>query len=202
LLRTLSVYPFLTFPEWGFPFAKPRFVMKNGALDLVTGRLKSPPSIFSGPSIADLPFVTLDPGYSPEEWGRRFYDASYALRFLLSRFQRWPPKDADLRKAELEPLNTALVLRFLEAARSDGTTPLIVFFPSRGDFTGDVREHRDAVLGALSRARVDYLDLRRCVEAVGVEKAFLANRPHYSTSGNAAVSSCLLPAVRDALARH
>ncbi len=65
LLRSASVYSFVTFPEWGFPFSKPHFVVENGTLTLLTERLQNPSQILGEPSISDLPFITDDPGYRP-----------------------------------------------------------------------------------------------------------------------------------------
>jgi len=199
LYRTLSVYSFVTFPEWGFPFSKPRFVMKGGTLERLTTRLESPTDILTKPLISDLPFIAFDPGYDPDEWERHVYHASFGLRFLLSRLARWPPQGAGTHLDELERINIALISRFRELAEADGTRPLVVFFPSRGDFTGGDRPARDAVFAALGRAGVEYIDLTSCVARVGVDTAFIPDRPHYSAEGNAAVAKCLLPAVRDAL---
>jgi hypothetical protein len=201
LLRSLSVYSFVTFPEWGFPFSKPRFVLEGGVLKRLTDRLEGPTRILAEPSIGNLPLIAYDPGYEPEEWDHHVSDASYALRFLRSRFRRWPPPNAETPDAELGPLNTALLSRFIRIAEVDGAIPLIVFFPARSDFTGESHPGRDAVLAALLRAGVEYIDLRSCVGAVGVENAFIPNRPHYSAAGNAAVAQCLSPVVRQALTR-
>jgi len=201
LHRTLSVYPFVTFPEWGLPFAKPRFVLKNGGLERLTDRLASPTLIMTEPAIDDLPFIAHDPGFKPDEWDHHWYHASYAVRFLLSRFRRWPSLNQETYYGELERLNVALVSRFINVAKADGTIPLIVFFPARNDFTQGDHPARDPVLAALRRAGVEYTDLTSCVGALG-EKAFIPGRPHYSAAGNAAVATCLLPVVRQALMRE
>jgi hypothetical protein len=41
LVRTLSVYSFVTFPEWGFPFSKPRYVLENDRLRLLSSPIRS-----------------------------------------------------------------------------------------------------------------------------------------------------------------
>jgi hypothetical protein len=199
LLRSMSVYSFVTFPEWGFPFAKPHFAVKDGALKLLTERLQNPSQILDTESIADLPFITDDPGYDASEWEHHVYDASYAVRFLRSRFRRWPAAKADTRDGIVE-LNKELVMRFTRVAEADGAVPLVVFFPARTDLDGEARPDRDAMLTALQAAGVKYVDLRECIGSVGVEKAFLAEHYHYSAEGNAAVARCLLPYVRDGIA--
>jgi hypothetical protein len=157
--------------------------------------------ILSAPSITALPHLAYDPGWDRNEWEHRTYDASYAVRFLRSRFRRWPVSNEDPRGAELERLNAALISKFIGMAASDGTLPLLVYLPARVDFSAEGPVARAGTLRALERAEVSYTDLRSCIAAVGVDKAFIAGRPHYSPAGNAAVAKCLLPIVREALAR-
>ena len=200
LERSLSVYPFVTFPEWGLPFTKPRYVMDKGELKLLADPLESPQQLFSAPSIADLPFIAHDSGWDPDEWEHHPYDASYAVRFLRSRFRRWPALTGNPNGAEMEQLNAALISRFIRMTMADGTVPLVVYLPARADFSEGGSVYRDATLRTLNRAGVEYIDLKACVAAVGVSDAFVPGRPHYSPAGNAAVARCLLPVVRHALA--
>jgi len=199
LLRTTSVYSFVTFPEWGFPFSKPHFVVQDGTLKLLTERLQSPSQILAMESIADLPYITDDPGYDAEEWEQHFYDASYAVRFVRSRFRRWAVPKAETHRS-IAQLNRELVLRFVRVAEADGAVPLVVFFPARTDLDGEARPDRDAMLTALQDAGVKYVDLRACIGSVGIEQAFIPEHYHYSAVGNAAVARCLLPYVRDGIA--
>jgi hypothetical protein len=199
LLRSTSVYSFVTFPEWGFPFSKPHFVVQDGTLKLLTERLQSPSRILDTESIGDLPFITDDPGYDAEEWVQHFYDASFAVRFVRSRFRRWPVPKTEMH-AGIAQLNTELVLRFVRVAEADGAVPLVVFFPARTDLDGEARPDRDAMLIALQAAGVKYIDLRGCIESVGIDEAFIPGHYHYSAEGNAAVARCLLPYVSDGIA--
>ena len=199
LLRTTSVYSFVTFPEWGFPFSKPHFVVQDGVLRLLTERLQSPSQILATESIADLPYITDDPGYDAEQWEHHFYDASYAVRFVRSRFRRWPIPKAETRTGTVQ-LNRELVLRFVRVAEADGAVPLVVFFPARTDLDGEARPDRDVMLTALQDAGVKYIDLRACIGSVGIDKAFIPEHYHYSVEGNAAVARCLLPYVRGGIA--
>jgi hypothetical protein len=101
----------------------------------------------------------------------------------------------------LAQLNAELLLAFARQAKADGTVPLIVYFPSRNDFTHQPLPGKDAVLALLRRSGVQYLDLTACIAAIGVTKAFRDGSQHYSMDGNAAVTRCLLPAVRPYLPR-
>jgi hypothetical protein len=202
LVRSLSVYPFLSFPEWGLPFTKPRYVLDKGKLRLLTDRLESPARLFSTGSIADLPFVGHDIGWNPDEWTHHSYDASYAVRFLRSRFRRWPAASGDPNRGDIEQLNGAIISKFINMSKADGAVPILIHLPSRVDFSDGNSMYRDTTLRTLTRAGLKYIDLKGCVEAVGVNEAFVPGRPHYSPAGNAAVARCLLPVVRHALARE
>ena len=201
LYRTLGVYSFITFPEWGFPFSKPRFVLKDGQLRRLNDPLESPPDLLARRSVADLPFITEDPGYLAEEWEQHAYHASHLLRFLFSRFPRSPrPGFDDEQNEALERINTALIMQFIRRASADGTIPLVVYFPSRGDFSGQDRSAKARVLTNLRRAGVEFIDLTSCIGAIGEGKAFITGRPHYSSAGNAAVATCLLPIIENRIA--
>jgi hypothetical protein len=199
LYRSLSVYSFITFPAWGFPFGKPRFVLRGEELALLNVPVPAPEALLAAPSAAALPFIGYDPGYIPEQWEWRWGDASRLLRFVASRFPRWPAPASG--HDELVALNSALTLAFARQAQADGTIPIVVYFPSRSDFAGQDRSSAMAVLARLSAAGVTAVDLTGCIARLGLEAAFLPGRPHYSAAGNAAVARCLAPFARHALRR-
>jgi hypothetical protein len=198
LWRTMVVYSFISFPEWDRPFAKPRFVLNDGKLELLNVPLIRPSEILAQKSVADLPFIEYDPGYSPIEWQWRFYHASRLVRLLVSRFPRWSHVRAEVSEA-LTRINTELLLHFVRLASAEGTKPLIVYFPSRGDFEGQDRSMSERVLTVLRESGVDSVNLTSCVRETAPERAFIPGKRHYSAVGNAAVARCLLPVVREHL---
>ena len=191
LYRTMSVYTFLTFPEWEYPFAKPRFVVNAGKLELLNEPVPSPEQILSYRSVADLPFVNHEPGYHASQWEASLIHRSYLARFLVSRFPRWPRPRAEVAGDVVKSVNIEILDLFARTARREGTVPLVVYFPSRGDFQGDNRDIKDAVVEELLGRGLEYLDLTRCLRKVEQEARFIAGRPHYSQHGNAAVAGCL-----------
>ena len=201
LYRSMVVYPFVSFPEWGFPFSKPRFTLEAGTLQLLNAPLPRPAEIFARGSITELPFIQYDPGYHAAQWQWQSYHASHVVRFLLSRFARQPVWNPAAEAEALSQFNSELLLSFVRHATHDGTESLIVYFPSRGDFQGQDRSAKSAVLSTLQRLGIHYVDLTSCVQDAGPARAFIAGRPHYSAHGNAAVARCLLPAVLDRLPR-
>ena len=89
-------------------------------------RLERPSQTLSAPSITDLPCLEYDAGWNHDEWEHHFYDASYAIRFLRSRFRPLLALDNDPHGRELEQLSAALISRFISITKSDGTIPLPV----------------------------------------------------------------------------
>jgi hypothetical protein len=197
LTRSMVVYPFVSFPEWGFPFSKPRFALNGGGLELLNAPLPGPDDVLGTRAIRELPFIDFDPGYHASEWNRRPWHASYVLRFLVSRFPRPSPANPRAEGAIVSRINTELLVAFDRHARTEGTEPLIVYFPSRGDFQGQDRSGKRVVLQNLQTSGVSAIDLTSCIGALGPAEAFIAGRPHYAPAGNTAVARCLLPVVRE-----
>ena len=194
LYRTMVVYPFISFPEWGFPFAKPRVSLIDGKPRTQNVPLISPREIVLTSEPGQLPFIQLEPAYKQAEWTWHWYDHSYLVRFLRSRFPRWDTETNS--EDDLVRTNIALVRRFVDAARNAGSTPIVVFFPARGDFDGQDRSTAGRVIRALTDYGIHVHDLSPCLIPLGQEQAFVPGHRHYSRAGNAAVVSCLLPLLR------
>ena len=196
LYRSMAVYAFVSFPEWGLPFGKPRFVVENGKLGLLNTPVLSPGQILQRASIFDLPFVQLDPGFQAREWRWHAYYGSRLARLVLSRFEPAPVPGAQASDAAMAEVNAALFASFAETAKKEGSIPYLVYFPSRGDFIGQNRLAKDGILEMLPERRIEHENLTDCIAKLGEPTAFIAGRPHYSPAGNAAVAACLEPAVR------
>jgi hypothetical protein len=199
LYRSMAVYAFVSFPEWGLPFGKPRFIVENGKLELLNTPVLSPELLLQRASVFDLPFVQLDRGYKAREWRWHAYYGSRLARLVLSRFEPAPVPGAQTSDAALAEVNAALFASFVETAKKEGSIPYLVYFPSRGDFTGQNRLAKDGILEMLPERRIEHENLTDCIAKLGETAAFIAGRPHYSPAGNAAVAACLEPAVRRAL---
>ncbi|HUK21886.1 MAG TPA: SGNH/GDSL hydrolase family protein [Gemmatimonadales bacterium] len=199
LYRSMSIHNFITFPEWGFPFSKPRFAYIGDSLALLNVPIPSPGAIAREPTVADLPYLEFEPAFHRSEWTWQWYDRSRLIRFVLSRF---PPYYADNPLADLPTelrVNLALLTRFAHEAPRDGTVPLIVYLPSRGDYIGWDRSEKDSVLRQLERGGILFENLTSCLGTAGGAQLFIPGHPHYAPSGNAAVAGCLLPVVRSIL---
>ncbi|HKW37970.1 MAG TPA: SGNH/GDSL hydrolase family protein [Burkholderiales bacterium] len=200
LYRSMAVYAFVSFPEWGLPFGKPRFVVENGKLELLNTPVLPPEQILQRASVFDLPFVRLDRGFQPRDWRWHSYYGSRLARLVLSRFEPAPVPGAKASDAALAELNAALFAAFVETAKQESSIPYPVYFPSRGDFSGQNRLAKDGILETFRERHVEHGNLTDCIAKVGEQTAFIAGRPHYSPAGNAAVAACLEPAVRALLA--
>jgi hypothetical protein len=200
--RTQSVYAFITFPEWGYPFSKPRFVLRAGKPALQNTPLVSAEAIIRKASVTDLPFLGLDAGYDPAEWQWHPWYASYLLRYLTSRFPRYPLERPEFSETARVRVSTALLRDFVQSATADGTIPILVYFPARSDFDEPGLSAKDSVLAALRASGIPTVDLTSCVAAVGRPQVFIPGRPHYAGAANRAVARCLLPKVQQALLRN
>jgi hypothetical protein len=199
LKRSMVVYSFVSFPEWDFPFAKPRFVVKDGSLELRNVPVPGPETFLAAGSLDELPLIEYDPGYWPFEWRRRPYHDSYLIRLVVTRFPRWRKPRPEL-SGQTAVVNIEILTAFVRLARAEGSTPLIVYLPSRTDFSDDTRETRDSVVRTLRERGIEVEDLTPCLEPVGVAQLFIQERPHYSPAGNSAVAACIEPVVRRCLA--
>lgn len=192
LRRTLGVYAFLTFPLAEIPFPKPRFVLRAGALEPLNLPLPPPAELFDEPSIADLPFIDYDRTFQEHpawEWERHFYHHSYAVRFLLSRFPRWPSLTATADDSALRAVNGALLARFVKLARRQGSTPIVVFFPGEWELPPLSELRPGVAVEVLHEQQIPYLDMTGCVLELPPGDRFLS--VHYSPAANSAIARCL-----------
>ena len=200
LNRTMGVYGFLNFPESEMPFPKPRFVLEGNALVPLNLPLPTPESIFAKRSITELPFIEYDASFQRAEWEWRFYDYAYSIRFLLSRFPRWPVRGPNVSDETLRSVNGQLFRSFVRLAHDAGSTPIVVYLPSRPDFEsastspGGLKRVAKEVLRANA---IPYLDMTDCVIKVDPAERFVSR--HYSPATNAAIASCLMNSLRKAL---
>lgn len=196
LYRTMVVYPFISFPEWGFPFSKPRFTVEGGQLNLVATSTESPESLFAPESVAELPFVEYDPGYEKRDWEDRWYHRSYLVRLILGWFPRWPDPSPHASHDAIVALNAEILERFVREAIAEGSIPYIVYFPGRGDLSGEERKDRDFIFSALRHKGLQYEDLTPCMRHSEHLNLFIEGHPHYSPEGNAVAAECLVPILR------
>lgn len=193
--RTMGVYSFLTFPDAGVPFTKPRFVLQNGELRVVNQPLLTAREIFSASAIRDLPFIDFDRRYDPTEWDQPQWDLlsrSYLFRLLISVHPVHKLERPETSMVETVKINGALFRKFQEAVLADGARPLIVHLPTEGDILDEGTESLGVKV--LKSARLPHIDLTPCMRSFSVPELF--NPPeaggHYSVKGNREAAQCLL----------
>ncbi len=202
LYRTLVVYPIISFPDWGFPFAKPRFVLSEDRLNLLNVPLPDPERLLAVESVDRLPYVDYDPGFVREEWQHLWYHRSSLVRLLLALFPRWPEPSSQEADGLRSNLNAEILRVFVEEVIAEGAVPLLVYFPSRGDFTGNDRAAKTLLFDVLRKKSIGFEDLTPCMGRVDPAVLFLEGRVHYSPEGNAVAADCLLPRIRQALDQY
>ncbi len=196
LFRSMSVYPFLSNPEWEIPFSKPRFLATAEGLQLLNVPTIPPAMIFAQSAVGKLPYVHYDRGYMPSEWQWEWYHFSYVARFLLTRFPRWMPINANASEEAVFALNERILRSFIQQTTEAGTIPVIVYFPTAGDF----RPERPNLTGKrfLQRTGIPYVDLTSCVLRLPDAERFTPGG-HYSPRTNALVAECLAQHLRQIL---
>jgi hypothetical protein len=200
--RTLTIYNFVSFPSWGFPFAKPRFTVEDGVLRNRLPRPPSPEEIVARRSIEELPLLGLDAGYVPFEWRWRPLYASWLVRALASRLPppREPPEAASA--AARDAVNGALLEAFLASARAAGSQAVLVYFPARMEHPDDP-DYQPGLAGTrawLEGRGLPYFDLTPVVHSVPPSERYLAIGRHFTPETNRRVAAALREVVRERLA--
>lgn len=197
--RTMTVYNFISFPEWEFPFAKPRLSFSNGELAVLNSPVHSPEAITKWASIDQLPFLEYDRGYNESEWEWTKLDFSYLYRFLTSKFPRWPVRNAETSDRAQITLNSEILLKLISVAREDGTLPVVVYFPTHGTFVRMASEmiRQELAVDVLEHSRVEYSDLTSCLMQVPDSERFVASKRHYSPIANRQVAQCIAEGISD-----
>ena len=204
--RMGRVYEFLSWPEWGVPLGKPRFILKNHRLELPNVPLPRPEELVHKRSIEELPFIHYEANYHREEWDkpawRPFYH-SYLFRFLLSVH---PPDDNPPEEASgpaIKDLGRELIHSFIEDATEAGSMPIIVFFPTSEELSyADSASSRVKPLpfGAefVRDAGGEVIDLTPCLKKANPPPSFQRG-DHYSAQTNTVVAECLYDGIRTRL---
>ncbi len=196
--RTGRVYEFLSWPEWGVPLGKPRFILKNHRLELPNVPLPRPEELAHKRSIEELPFIHYEADYHREEWDkpawRPFYH-SYLFRFLLSFRPPYENPPAEVSDSAIKDLGRELIRSFVELATEAGSMPIIVFFPTRTELSdGDSASSRVNPLpfGAefVRDAGGEVIDLTPCLKRATPSPSFQRGG-HYSAQTNTVVAECL-----------
>ncbi len=190
LLRTMAVYPFVSF-GWPGYLVKPRFAMENGEPRLLNVPLPMPDEIFNASRIQSLPFVQYDLGYGTSEWYWRFDHGPLFLRYLTSAVPRWAAADPRVSDQATIALNSGLLTQFVKSIEETGAVPLLVILtkPGRSSLSRET----------IARARVSVLDGTKCWADVPIHLRWVPSGIHQSGPANEAIARCTTPAINLAL---
>ena len=190
LLRTMSVYPFVSF-LWPPCVVKPRFTIDRGELQLLNAPLPTHDEILGAGRLQQLPFVDYDVGYGTSDWRWRFDHGPLALRLLTSAFPRRPVPGSRVSVEATVALNSRLLRALVESAERDGAVALVVV----------MAESKNGLLeDTLTRAGVSRLDVGECLRRVPADRRKVPSGDHYTGLANEALARCTAPAVERALA--
>ena len=196
-IRSMTVYNFITYPEWNTPFSKPRFVVRGGRLAALNLPALHPQEIFSKHSIAELPFLEYDKGYNGTDWRRYAYHFSYLTRFLSAIFAPWGDVNDEISDEATQTVNVRLLQSFISLAVDAGSIPILAYFPTYDDlYVKSLHRQDDRTLAqlALQKSDIPHQDLTGCLPDLNVSTSFTGNG-HYTPALNARVARCLYRAI-------
>jgi hypothetical protein len=199
--RGMGIYCFLMMANWETcPWAAPRFVVKNGQLELLNVPLRSPREIYRHKSIYDLPFIGYDRWYFPWQWeqpGWNLFYYSYLFRFVTSRYPLHSVPRPEVSDETMRQVSEAILRAFIEATIKNGTPFLVLYLPGKDDYKTPRQEPYSH--GLLRNLDIDFVDATPCLSAVEAVQRFRAVGTHYAPAGEQAIADCVLPMARRAL---
>lgn len=202
--RSLRLYHSImtTRGGWGeFPFAKPRFVLRDGTLTRLNVPPLTPEALFSKGSLDELPALEYDRGYRPGDWQANWVHHSYLARAILTVLPHRETATPDISDTALVPVNAAILQTFIKSARSEGSVPLLVYFPEGNAELEGPPNPLPMGRQVLQSVGIPYIDPTPCLQSIPSAERFVPGGWHYSPKSNEQVAQCLSVAVRDALAK-
>jgi hypothetical protein len=125
----------------GIPFAKPRFIIENGALKLIgapTPRPEEVPRVLA--SLGDWPLLRYERFYDPADYTMRWWRHSRLLAYAESKLQsvKTQKADAELYRMDGEPAQVSLkiVEQFKREAEAEGSAFYMLHLPTAHDVEG------------------------------------------------------------------
>jgi hypothetical protein len=197
--RNVTRFRPLWVPQSNNPVAKPRFVLRDGALELVPLPFRERAELVRAiESDAVLELLREHEHWSdPPLPGWLEWSASARLLAERAAYRRRSIRDLWSRPGEPFDTTLALLERFRELARAHGARDAVVLvFPAQPDLKGLLQEgekYWERLLDELARRGAPHLDLADAlVEAARLEgPAALYGPGHLSAAGNAAVARAL-----------
>jgi hypothetical protein len=203
VVRTMSVYGFLLWPEGYMPWAKPRFVLAGKQLSILNAPLPKPEEIFSRRSIRELPHINYHRAYRETEWDRhywRYLPPSYLFRFLLFWYPHSESPNEQTSDRTMKSFNATIFRSFFQAATSEGSIPIVVYLPEIDGFHA-ANSYTPVGITMVRDAGLEPVDLTTCLSQISFTERFVTAYGHYSSRANAQVASCLLEVVTTHLSK-
>ncbi len=197
--RSMVLYHSLSRPEWFMPYSKPRFVSGDKDLKKLNVPPITPQELFARGSISELPYLEYDRGYRPSDWQSSWVHHSYLVRVFMTLFPHWEVVTPDVSDAALVSVNAAILKAFAQSATSEGSIPLLGYFPESNVEIDQLSGPLPLGKKVLREAGMAYTDLTPCLMPLNPAERF-GKYAHYSRESNARVAQCLSTVVHDALA--
>jgi hypothetical protein len=199
LIRSMSVYPFVTFPAWKMPFAKPRMIQEAGRLVSLNTPLPDPHGWFRDYDLSALPNIEHDYGFRSASLNMSAGDFPLLIRLVTTFLPRYSSAGNAISDEEIIRLNAALLRRFDRLASESGRS-LTVYLPTTGAHDYDPVRPDNLARRAMAEAGLASLDLTECLKSVPAGERNVPSGNHFSAMANRAIATCVAPAVTGMLA--
>lgn len=210
IMRNVNVYRPFYYAKTGLPLAKPRFIIRGESFMLLQNPLNS---------LNDYKMLLLQPQRMLSEMGTNDYfykqkytsspfDWSPTLRIatlVKHKFFPKPPEDEIMKNEQYNHYSQAFKVtrrifdQFYITAINNGSTPIIIIFPNKGDLKRDRRTKNRVkryapLLAYFDSTGYKYLDLIEAFGNVETKDLFTA---HYSPLANRLVAKYILTHIND-----
>lgn len=195
VVRMMAVYPSISFPQWEWPLAKPRFDIATGKLRILNQPVMSPFEMYSVREPRDLPWIEYDFGYDRDDW--RWRRRPLLVRYFTSWNSRRGAAESAVDAQRMMAIAGKLLDELLAQATGAGSVLLGVYFPTNS--AEDFPDSSNVTGRRLMReSTVPFIDLTDCLR--GVERARRTVSGYFvSASANEAIATYVAPRVRQAL---
>jgi hypothetical protein len=192
LLRSMSVYPFVSFGWPGF-VVKPRFVLDDAELRLLNTPLPAPEEVLGTKRIRDLPFIDYDLGYATNDWSWRWSQTPFLVRLLISLSPHWRTGDRLASTEATVSLNRKLIKSLRDMIDHDGAAAVFVEMSDLGSTTGEWYGHQPRgglVDATLLGTQIALIDVAPCLSKLSKAERRMPSGYHFTGKGNAAIAEC------------
>lgn len=219
MLRLVNVMAPLNAVEVGIPFSKPRFILRNGRLELVNSPTLPPEQLVPAlENFAESALAPYEGYYDPKDfqdhwWLKSDFVALISAIVASTRFERsgkFYQNDLNIlpvnfgddyfaREGEASQITFAILSRWQQEVEAQGGRFIVLHMPRDFDLrdadAGRPLAYEDLLVDI--KERFETIDTLPSFQASGWDSSFFAPQGHYSAKGNRVVSEAVAAYLSD-----